>query len=505
MFLLYISAKLCAQPPPSFYNETFGIAGLQNGLTCIKKFDSSYLALSLNVIPGYPAKSCVYKFNSVFDRVDSVILELNNQSILNFVGSNLIQDSVNNSYYVSGRIYQDFNNSSRADGNLWKLDANLDIIWHKTYLNTNDSSIIITGSILVDTCVILYGQTKETDTNGDAFVIKTDLNGNELMRRKYPVANRFGGISKMIHTIDNCYLSIENIMDFPSWGYSDIKVTKYDSLFNPIWSQIYGSPYLDYLGDLIELSDGNFVFSQGLGITQALAPWGTLYTRGTLTKISKNNGGVIWQQSYGATRAEIQLYGVLERNNKIFALGYTATSCAPEVKPNCTHISYMLVANQNGDSLHYVEIFSDSLSRNNYLYDLAPTSDGFFCVGSASVYNGAWDQQNWVVKADTNGCFNFDCAQGIGLNEIRNNKAPDVILFPNPATNILTIQLPFLLNPFDFNKDISLYDASGKIVLKQKVNNQKFNIDISEFENGIYFITIADHELVFVSKKFIKN
>jgi hypothetical protein len=509
LFSLLIAFSIKAQIPSSYYNSTFGFSHMGDISVDVNEIQAKkYAVLSSSSVPNFPWQFTLYLKDSALNIIDSNTIALANSSLGVFNSNALHFEPIDSVFFVSGLVYEDyFGGNTTSHGILWKLNYNLDTIWHKTYSNSNDSSIRIVGSILLDSSLILFGQSKQLDSKGDAFVLKTDFEGNEIFRRTYQVPNQFGGFTKLIKTKENKYLGVENLLEYPSWGYSDIKITQYDSIFNPTWSQIYSTPYLDYLGDLIELNDSNYVFSQGLGITQSTPPWGTIFSRGTITKISKNNGGVIWQQSYGAARADVQMYNVVEKNNRIYALGFVATSCAPQVKPNCTHISYMLVADQNGDSLHYAEVFSDSISQNNYLFDLVPIADGFICIGSASILNAtatAWEQQNWIVKADTNGCFNIDCAQGIGIIENGIEKS-NVLLFPNPTNSLLNIKFQYSLSSLVDNRFVIVYNTLGEIVMKQKISSQTFNLNVSEFESGIYFVTITDNNVVQFKEKFIKE
>jgi hypothetical protein len=64
--------------------------------------------------------------------------------------------------------------------------------------------------------------------------------------------------------------------------------------------------------------------------------------------------------------------------------------------------------------------------------------------------------------------------ESIGLEESKIN------LFPNPASNFLTIKTKL--------KQIYLSDLTGKIILILEVNNGQRILDISTIENGIYFI-----------------
>lgn len=115
---------------------------------------------------------------------------------------------------------------------------------------------------------------------------------------------------------------------------------------------------------------------------------------------------------------------------------------------------------------------------------------------------------NYTVVINTDcfcsGAFTFNVpVNNVGIN---NNAINEVIVcYPNPATSFLNVELPYSLGALDNEKVVIVYNALGQIALKQNINEQSFNLDVSEFEKGIYLVTIVDHNIVQFSKKFIKE
>jgi hypothetical protein len=70
-------------------------------------------------------------------------------------------------------------------------------------------------------------------------------------------------------------------------------------------------------------------------------------------------------------------------------------------------------------------------------------------------------------------------------------------LLPNPAKDFLFIE------GGERGMEISVYDLSGRNVLKQKIFGSNSNIDIRKFSAGIYFVLIRSQASVF-TKKFVK-
>ncbi len=512
---LHIFILLCsgfstkAQMPPSYLNIKNGINNLQDFTSKIIKFDSNYYGLSTAAWPNIEPKITLTKYDGLLNIVNSKTIGFSNKALLCFIGQHLQVRTTDSTFFITGLINQDFFGNKQINGMLWKLNKNLDTLWHKSYANINDSSIIFEGSILENNGLLLYGQSTEFDWHGDAFIMKVDFNGNELWRKTIPVANRFGGISKLIKTKDNSYVATENLLDYPSTWFSDIQITKFDTAFNIKWQRILYTPYYDYLGDIIEVSDSNLVLSQGYCISQINAPIGSLYNRQCLTKINNKTSATIWQKLYGKVGVDIQLHNILETpSKKIMALGNITTAYVS--KPSGTYISSMLVTNQFGDSLNYQETFSDSLSKMNHLLDLVPTTNGYYCVGSSQlpIFTGTvlsgYEQQNWLVKADTNGCFNPNCVLDVGVQNLAENLPKNnVSLYPNPSSGNTNLYLS--KNTSLVNAEVVIIDITGKVVLTQPLNKDNaIHVLLTQgFARGLYLVTILTEGKVIYKQKLI--
>ena len=76
-----------------------------------------------------------------------------------------------------------------------------------------------------------------------------------------------------------------------------------------------------------------------------------------------------------------------------------------------------------------------------------------------------------------------------------------LILFPNPTSDIININFVDTIS----RAKIIIYDTTGKIILTNEIGNINSNqINLSNFNNGIYFVKIETNEKS-VTKKIIKN
>lgn len=96
--------------------------------------------------------------------------------------------------------------------------------------------------------------------------------------------------------------------------------------------------------------------------------------------------------------------------------------------------------------------------------------------------------------------FGFDYL--ITTGKVNLNTAKEILLFPNPGKEFISIyNLPLTNKRF-----INIYDVYGKLILSKSCDslNNSETIDIRGFENGLYITTIQSDNLT-LTKKFIKN
>ena len=69
----------------------------------------------------------------------------------------------------------------------------------------------------------------------------------------------------------------------------------------------------------------------------------------------------------------------------------------------------------------------------------------------------------------------------------------DLNVYPNPASNYIIVQCKG-------QEFIECYDLQGKLILKNKIESPRTQIDVSNLSKGIYIIKVGEK-----SKKWIKN
>jgi hypothetical protein len=75
----------------------------------------------------------------------------------------------------------------------------------------------------------------------------------------------------------------------------------------------------------------------------------------------------------------------------------------------------------------------------------------------------------------------------------------EINLYPNPTNGVFQVQLGTVTNG-----NLEVLDYTGKIVLKQNINGNALQLDISEMPKGMYIIKVNSTNAQQVSK-IIKN
>lgn len=78
----------------------------------------------------------------------------------------------------------------------------------------------------------------------------------------------------------------------------------------------------------------------------------------------------------------------------------------------------------------------------------------------------------------------FKTLQGSGIDEVVSGKCPDI--YPNPAKNTVTVDLGNLTS--DNGGTVTIINNAGVVVYQSDIQSQKFNINIENWDSGIYYI-----------------
>ena len=166
----------------------------------------------------------------------------------------------------------------------------------------------------------------------------------------------------------------------------------------------------------------------------------------------------------------------------------------PTMFTQCNLDEYTPVISQNGDDLSTTGFNSYQWYFNGN--PIAGATSATYTVTQIGTYS--------VEGFDQNGCssisLQYDVTSingngGVGINE---NALHFIQLYPNPVSVALTISIE------DEIKQVRIYDFSGKLVFELR-NNQasQLQIDVSNWENGMYIVSAINETGISQSKRFI--
>ena len=163
---------------------------------------------------------------------------------------------------------------------------------------------------------------------------------------------------------------------------------------------------------------------------------------------------------------------------------------------NCNSMS-----DSNGDNIWDVTVKLQSGDTIEYKYSadswaIQETNDP-----NGSCTNGDPNFTNRILIVPANDSTLPDVCWGScdtcsPIGALENLELNDLSIFPNPTSNILTIQSNSLINP------ISIYDITGKLVLQNIGNSKEIILDISNLNSGLYFIQ-SNSQNSFIRRRFV--
>jgi hypothetical protein len=111
----------------------------------------------------------------------------------------------------------------------------------------------------------------------------------------------------------------------------------------------------------------------------------------------------------------------------------------------------------------------------------------------------------FLIRTDSLGCTLPNCLDTnlhVSIEEILELQKQKLIIYPNPVQNKIQIAIN---NQGEKVEQIVIYDIGGREILKENRMGYLINIDVSNFDKGVYIIKVKGSSGNVLSKKFIKN
>ena len=361
-----------------------------------------------------------------------------------------------------------------ADAIIVKLDNNYDTLW--TYRLSEDSCFLLIKSISATDdggCIIGVNKDNFPTWGYSIKLIKIDSSGilewsKEL--RVNGVGDNFGesSIEKIIKSSDGNFIGAGR-RDTLLCGGKSFWLFKFDPTGNILWEQYIhpqftvGGSYSDtyYTKDMVELSNGNFQVVGNHNIGGGNAYTGNYWDSGRpYSLLTDNNGNTIRDSTY----FNIVWGGfgnICHKNGNTYATyGYENVT---------TYYDNTVFVKFNTD------LSMNSIDTAHLFYDYNSTSSMIFDSDSAIVFTGRFDGSLWLYKYNPS----------ISSVEDISNVEIDLVIYPNPTSNLITIQSKNSLN----NK-FKVFDQQGREVISGKLKGVSTEVSLGKISRGIYTIKV---------------
>ncbi len=426
-----------------------------------------------------------------------------------------VEQTVDGGYVVAGTT-RSFG-AGGWDVYLIKTDSIGDTLWTKTFGDTNAEvgySICQTS----DGGCIIAGKTEGLMGNGDAYVVKTDANGETLWTRTYGVlTGSANAVLSVQQTGDSGYiLAGYEYLD----GDSRVHLIKTNPSGDTLWTKHYIAVHTqEYFGESVEQTkDGGYIIAghtnshydshgdaylvktnaegdslwtrrcggsgndQGYSVRQA-ADGGYItagYTRsygagGADVYLIKTdvNGDTLWTHAFGGASDDVG-YSVQQTADSDYIIaGYTCSFGAGDADV------HLIKTDQNGHAM-WTRTFGGT--GDDVGYSVEQTADGGYIVAGYTNSLGAGGDDVYLIKTDS---------MGLAVAEQKANStrasALSLSCEPNPSSGTTTVRLsPFALRLSPLT--LRMYDSQGRMVLSREVSTSSFPLSTSDLPSGAYFI-----------------
>ncbi len=296
--------------------------------------------------------------------------------------ANYVTQTKDEEYIIAG--YSMSFGAGNFDAWLIKVSADGNEEWNKTFggMKEDVASCVVQT---VDEGYIITGHTFSYGAgNGDAWLIKTDRNGNEIWNKTFG-GKYFDWASSVVET--NGYILIGTTLSYGA-GEQDIWLIKTDRNGNEIWNKTFGGKDTEYGEYINQTKMGDYVIA---GTTASYGPgkWDIW-----LIKIDEN-GNEIWNKTFGEWDME-QGNCVRQTNDG----GYIITGTSTSFTPGDWDDIVLIKTDGNGEE-EWIKLFGSG--DQDFGASVVQLIDGGYLIAGFTFSIGAGDSDAWLIKTDKNG------------------------------------------------------------------------------------------------------
>ena len=513
LLLSFLIATVSVQAQITFH-KTFGGNGDDYGTSVQQTNDGGYIITGFtNGVDSGNADVYLVKTDAYGDTIWTRTFGGANRDY-----GNSVQQTADGGYIIVGLTYSFGGAGSK--GYLIKTNSNGDFLWNKTFDAFSSDAVGLTVQQTMEGGYIVAGSIEIFPFNENAYLIKTDANGDSLWTRIYGGADEIKDVS-CYQTMDSGYILSGTRTDSGSTN-SDAWLLKTDALGNIVWSKTYGDAYPDHCLRVQQTLDGGYIMT---GWTYSFGAGGCDVF---LTKTDAN-GDLLWTKTFGGNENDAGMCVRQTTGGGYIISGFFGLFIG--------YRSYLIKTDANGDSLWTRIMGTD----DDYANSVQETVDGGYIVtGSTANFGG--NSNIIFVKTDANGnkgCYDEVSTSvvsspvmtvdspaipltllnttitspntivdsggidsticiSVGIKETVSEKL--FLLYPNPASSQCMIH-----NTSFTIKKAEVFNLLGnKSYPEITVNSEAWIVDCTTLSPGIYFVKVETEKGSSVQKLLVE-
>jgi hypothetical protein len=233
---------------------------------------------------------------------------------------------------------------------------------------------------------IIAGQTGVFGPSpADAYLVRTDADGDTLWTRTYGSGNE-DGASSVLQTKDGGYI-IAGFTESSGAGFSDVYLIKVDANGDSMWTRTFGGTGSDDGMSIQQTLAGGYIIA---GFTYSFGSG----NRDVYLVRTDADGETLWTKTYGGADRDVGCSVARTEAGGYVIAGYTDSFGAGQDD------IYVVKTNAHGDTL-WTRTFGGQYDDEGYL--IQPTTDGGYIIAGETWSYGVGDVNIYLIKIDGDG------------------------------------------------------------------------------------------------------
>lgn len=413
---------------------------------------------------------------------------------------------------------------NRRQGLLMKLNVTGELEFVKEYVDNSISVALQEKVIEREDGYLLYGYQQElSDYRINAYIMKTDLNGNQIWKTNYG-AEDLTDLLPSVHCLENNEIWLvgaqntgfslfSNSYPHPDDAWHKDLIIRIDETTGMIISEEIGEEkevidnedasilhamYLDENGNFIQPAHSyGYVYY----------PWDPVPFVTNQLRIIKRDPelNIIWNTPLGEPGIRSRLYQIIPTPDE----GWLAIGKYQQegIEDSLRWYDTGVIAKVNSigeyqwmrtDTFFYAADIEQDKVEHILNSAVVLPSGSIIATGRINNYQVSPSRSyGWMIKLDKDGCLAPGChpnLTGVNFTEL----LKEIEVYPNPTTDVVQIKANGIFN-------VEVYNMHGQLVQKAKEFRGEGRLNMAHLSNGIYFLNIHGENNLIYTKKIIKQ